>query len=84
MNESINQTEQNLFTNNKSGKARWPGADSGAKGRRSILMSGPCCVLEQDKFTSKKHWLYPENTLREHLRIHEIFIVDQNKGNYFA
>ena len=40
MNESINQTEQNLFTNNKSEKARWPGgkaSDSRAKGRGSIL-----------------------------------------------
>ena len=40
MNESINQTEQNLFTNNKSEKARWPGGkalDSRAKGRGSIL-----------------------------------------------
>ena len=40
MNESINQTEQNLFTNNKSKKARWLGgkaSDSRAKGRGSIL-----------------------------------------------
>ena len=38
--ESINQTEQNLFTNNKSEKAWWPGgkaSDSRAKGRGSIL-----------------------------------------------
>ena len=40
MNESINQTEQNLYTNNKSEKARWPSgkaSDSRAKGRESIL-----------------------------------------------
>ena len=40
MNQSINQTEQNLFPNNKSEKARWPGGKasvSRAKGRGSIL-----------------------------------------------
>ena len=40
MNQSKNQTEQNLFTNNKSENARWPGgkaSDSKAKGRGSIF-----------------------------------------------
>ena len=40
MNESINQTEQNLYTNNDSEIARWPSgkaSDSRAKGRDSIL-----------------------------------------------
>ena len=40
INESINQTEKKLLTNNKSKKARWPdgkASDSRAKGRGSIL-----------------------------------------------
>ena len=40
MNESINQTEQNLYTNNDSERARWPSgkaSDSRAKGRDLIL-----------------------------------------------
>ena len=41
------------------GEARWPSgrvADCGARsGVRSSLRS-PCCILEQDTFTSKKCW----------------------------
>ena len=40
MNESINQIEQSLYTNNDSEKARWPSgkaSESRAKGRDSIL-----------------------------------------------
>ena len=41
MNQSINQTEQNLFTNNKSEKARWPdgkASDPRAKGRAGSIL----------------------------------------------
>ena len=59
MNESVNQTKQNLLTYNKSEKARWRGgkaSDSRADGRVRSSLSGPRCVLEQDKFTSQKYW----------------------------